>query len=88
MMLEMGNGYAVVGGGMVRSSNEIRRESCCSQVRVLDHNYQRENWFINSRLPDVRIRSGGAKQLIPGCKTISTTNSSQSHHSSYETKTT
>jgi hypothetical protein len=27
-MLELGNGNAVVGGGMVRSSNEIRRESC------------------------------------------------------------
>ena len=87
-MLELGNGYAVVGGGMVRSSNEIRRESCLWPGLSLVANIPVEQLVYQLQAARREIRFGGAKQLISGNKTISTTNSSQSHHSSYEAKTT
>ena len=73
---------------MVRSSNEIRRESCLWPGSSLVTKLQLEQLDYQLQAARREIRSGGAKQLISGNKTISTTNSSQSHHSSYEAKTT
>jgi hypothetical protein len=87
-MLELGNGYAVVGGGMVRSSNEIRRESCLWPGLNLVSGTPGGALVHQLQAAKQEIRFGGAKQLISRCKMINTINSRQSHHSSYEAKTT
>jgi hypothetical protein len=66
-MPKSGNGYEVVGDGMERSFDEIRREICFpGQDRFPPQDPSRRYWVTNSRPSDEISGSMVSKSLISG----------------------